>query len=42
VALAAEIPAGIMLLLASLRILAPDLIAEVRQMARTVRPAAGS
>lgn len=38
-ALAAEIPAGVMLLLVSLRILAPELIAEVRQMARTARPA---
>lgn len=39
VALALEIPAGVMLLLISLRILAPELIAEVVQMGRTLRPA---
>ena len=42
VALAIEICAGVMLLLISLRILAPDLLAEVRQLARTVRPADGT
>jgi hypothetical protein len=42
VALAIEVPAGVMLLLASLRVLAPGLIAELRQTARSVRPARGT
>jgi PST family polysaccharide transporter len=42
VALAIEVPAGLMLLLISLRVVAPELITEVRQMARAVRPAGGT
>lgn len=42
VALAAEVPAGVILLFGSLRVLAPGLLAELGQTARTMRPSSGT
>ncbi len=41
-ALAIEIPVGVVLMLGSLRLLDPKLLAEVRQMVRTMRPPRGA
>jgi hypothetical protein len=42
VALAIEVPAGVILLLGSLRVLAPGLLSELKQTGRTLRPPRGA